>query len=80
MQWKNSDATIDWFTKLENKSRMRFFQFDVVDFYASITPKLLENSLTFAARYITNRQIKEGYNTPSHQLIPRQQQAGMGQE
>ena len=49
VQWKNSDATIDWFVKLENKSNLRFLQFDVVDFYASITPQLLKNSLTFAA-------------------------------
>ena len=32
VQWKNSDATIDWFVKLENKKNLRFLQFDVVDF------------------------------------------------
>ena len=74
VQWKNSDATIDWFTNLENKSRIHLLQFDVVDFYASI--KLSH----ICSKVHTNRQIKEGYNTPSHQLIPRQQQAGMGQE
>ena len=57
VQWKNSDATIDWFVKLENKSNLRFLQFDVVDFYASITPQLLENSLTFAASYTPINQL-----------------------
>ena len=60
VQWKNSDSTIDWFTNLKNKEKMHFLQFDVVDFYASITPKLLENSLTFAAKYITiNKSTKD---------------------
>ena len=57
VQWKNSDATIDWFRKLENKSNLHFLQFDVVDFYASITPQLLENSLTFAAEYTPISQL-----------------------
>ena len=57
VQWKNSDSTIDWFVKLENKKKLRFLQFDVVDFYASITPQILENSLTFAARFIPINQL-----------------------
>ena len=57
VQWKNSDATIDWFMKLENKSNLRFLQFDVVDFYASISPQLLENSLAFAASYMPISKI-----------------------
>jgi hypothetical protein len=49
-QWKNTDAVISWFKSLENKQRLNFIKFDVVNFYASITPTLLENSITFATR------------------------------
>ena len=50
-QWKNTDAVINWFKSLENKQRLNFIQFDVVNFYASITPTLLEDSITFATRF-----------------------------
>ena len=36
---------------MENKQRLNFIQFDVVNFYASITPTLLENSITFATGF-----------------------------
>ena len=60
LQFKNSDSTIDWFCKLKDKHRLHFIQFDVVNFYASINPDLLENSITFAARYTTiTQEMKE---------------------
>ena len=37
-QWKNTHSVIDWFSKLDNKQDLYFIQFDVVDFYGSITP------------------------------------------
>ena len=51
LQWKNSDEVIAWFKQLKNKRKLKFIQFDVVDFYGSISEELLEDSLTFAARY-----------------------------
>ena len=36
IQFKNSDSTIPWFKKIENKRRKSFIQFDVCDFYVSI--------------------------------------------
>ena len=50
-QWKNTDSLIEWFIKLENKKRLSFIQFDLVEFYPSITEKLLINALNFAANY-----------------------------
>ena len=51
-QWKNTDAVIDWFSKLDNKAKMHFVQFDVVNFYASITPTIVENAITFATKML----------------------------
>ena len=51
-QWKNTHSVIEWFTKLNNKEKLHFIQFDVVDYYASITPTLVKNSIAFAARYV----------------------------
>ena len=64
VQWKNTDSVIAWFKQLKNKERLKFIQFDVVDFYGSISEELLENSLTFAARFtdiddITRKAIKQ---------------------
>ena len=68
LQWKNSDAVIAWFKGLKDKERLQFIQFDVVDFYGSISEDLLENSLTFAARFfpineITKSTIKQAAQT-----------------
>ena len=51
-QWQNTQSVIDWFGEIENKQRNSFIQYDVVDFYASITEGLLHDSLDFASNYI----------------------------
>ena len=48
-QWKNSDSVIDWFSDLTNKNSLSFIQFDICEFYPSISQKLLKNALNFAA-------------------------------
>ena len=57
-QWHNSDDVIKWFTNIDNKNEKIFVQFDIVEFYPSITKKLLEKSLRHASKYIeiTERQ------------------------
>ena len=47
-QWRNTSTVIDWFKSIELKESMRFIQFDIVDFYPSISEKLLDNALNFA--------------------------------
>ena len=41
-----------WFQNLKEKQRLSFTQFDVVDFYGSISPELLRKSLNFASKYV----------------------------
>ena len=50
-QWKNSSSVINWFNDLENKDQCTFTQFDIVDFYPSITEELLQKSINHAKLY-----------------------------
>ena len=43
-QWKNSFSVINWFNALQGKKELSFIEFDIVDFYPSITEKVLNNA------------------------------------
>ena len=45
-QWRNTDAVLKWFEEIPNKADCRFVQFDIVDFYPSISSELLTNSIS----------------------------------
>ena len=44
--------TIDWFRKIWDKKRSTFVQFDIIEFYTSITKELLVRSLNHAWEYM----------------------------
>ena len=48
MPWKTG-ATLDWFKGITQKSRKRFLQMDIVEFYPSITEELLNKALDWAS-------------------------------
>ena len=52
--------TIDWFRKIKDKKRFTFVQFDIIEFYPSITKELLVRSLNHAREYtdITEEEIE----------------------
>ncbi len=52
-QWKNTKSVINWFKALENKQACTFIQFDIVDFYPSITEDLLTNAINHAKQHTT---------------------------
>ena len=58
--WKNSMDTIDWFRKIKDKKRSTFVQFDIIEFYPSITKELLVRSLNHAREYteVTEEEIE----------------------
>lgn len=58
LQWKNTADVLKWYKNIDNKADQTFITFDVVDFYPSITAKLLSSALDFAALYtkITNEE------------------------
>ena len=52
-QWRNTQTVIDWFKFIPNKKKERFIKFDIVEFYPSITEKLLDSALFYAKTLIT---------------------------
>ena len=52
-QWHNSDEVIQWFSKITNKRNGKFIQFDIEEFYPSISKELLLNALNFAKSITT---------------------------
>ena len=50
IQWTNTDQVLKWFKNLEKK-KYQFLKFDVVEFYPSISRKLLNKALNFAKKY-----------------------------
>ena len=52
-QWRNTADVIGWFRNIDDTSNAKFIQFDIVDFYPSITRELLEKCLRFAKIYTT---------------------------
>ena len=47
-QWKNSNAVIEWFKNIQNKSKRSFIVFDIENFYPSISLTLFNNAIQFA--------------------------------
>ena len=52
MQWTDTDQVFNWFSGLENQT-YSFFNFDVVNFYASFSEILITKSLKYAGNYAT---------------------------
>ena len=50
-QWRSTGTVIEWFQNIKHKSRCRFIQLDIVEFYPSISCKLLTDALNFARKY-----------------------------
>ena len=57
---ENSFEVLGWFNNIKNKNLFTFMKFDVVDFYPSISNKLLIISIQFARKYVdlSNDQIE----------------------
>ena len=52
-QWRNTTAVIDWFKNLPSRQGLSFIKFDIVEFYPSITEKLLSRAIGFAKQHTT---------------------------
>ena len=58
-QWKNTSSVIEGFKNIPNKRQSRFIQFDVENFYPSISLTLFNNAIQYACEIteITNHDI-----------------------
>ena len=58
-QWRNTSNVIDWFQNITNKENCIFIQFDIEEFYPSITKHLLLKAIEHAKLYtsITQQEL-----------------------
>ena len=52
-QWRNTKQVIEWFGNIKDKERHSFISFDIVEFYPSISEKLLDQALSWASNLTT---------------------------
>ena len=73
--WKNTHSVIEWFKELKNKQKLSFLQFDICEFYPSITKQVLVNALNYAKNItkITKQEIDIILQTKSGILFTRDQ-------
>ena len=57
-QWRSTSETLKWFKEIEEKQNTKFIQLDIVDYYPSISEKLLTEAIEFAETK-TNISAKE---------------------
>ena len=57
-QWRSTDSVLKWFTDLNEKSKLTFLLFDIVDYYPSISEELLDKSLKWAKQFITIQETE----------------------
>lgn len=50
-QWQNTSSVIKWFCGIENKNAHTFVQFDIVDFYPSISKDLFHKAIEYARNF-----------------------------
>ena len=55
-QWRNSSSVTEWFDKISDKSSHTFISFDIVDFYPSISEKLLDRAISWGQQLTTITQ------------------------
>ena len=52
-QWRNTKEVICWFKEIQSKSDTLFLQYDIVNFYPSITQVLFTKAIQYARRHTT---------------------------
>ena len=63
-QWKSTGEVLKWFDGLGNKGRLRFFKFDIINYYPSINEALYSKALELVKQVvgITEDELKVLWN------------------
>ena len=59
-QWRDTDSVITWFENIKNKNKCIFIQYDIVEFYPSISEDLLKRAIKSLYFSIIRKYKKEG--------------------
>ena len=51
-QWRNTDSLITWFENIKSKNKCIFMQYDIEEFYPSISEDLLKKALDHARTFV----------------------------
>ena len=51
-QWRDADSVITWFESIKNKNKCIFMQYDIEEFYPSISEDLLKKSINYARTFV----------------------------
>ena len=72
-QWHNTKSVIEWFEAIKNKSKINFIKFDIVEFYPSISKKLLSKAIEYAQSVTTieEKVIKTIYHARKSLLFDK---------
>ena len=69
-QWRSTNDTLNWFRELKHKTRLKFLQLDIVDFYPSITSELANSAIEFASNYVPiNNETKHILNNARQSIL-----------
>ena len=73
--WKNTESVVQWFKTLQNKKKLSFIEFDICDYYPSITKEVLLKALSYAKKFvnITKQEIDIIIQTKSGLLFNNKQ-------
>ena len=58
-QWQETSTVINWFKNIKNKKKCIFMQFDIEEFYPSVSKELLLKAITYVKTFvnITDEEI-----------------------
>ena len=56
-QWKNTVSVLQWFKNIVDPQRYSFIQFDIINYYPSISEKLLTDALNWASYILTKEYL-----------------------
>ena len=52
-QWRDTDPVITWFENVKNKNKCLFMQYDIEEFYPSISENLLKKFIDYARSFVS---------------------------